>query len=280
MKSLNNLYLIKIWKTPGIWIGLIFILIMLAVFPASMVSSIPPPMPGDSPVLDQLRNEFPFMVAGAIIATGISIILLQSWGYIFANIKTSDINRRIETSNITSIQYYAYAYIYSLLVFIAASLVSLSIFGIYDAAGLIQNSNGQGFNWSNADWGMIIASFIMIYLTSVSFATFVTMIVKDFSKYTTTMWIYVLLIFLIGGSSAPIILIRDVGLGDTLLPFTIISYMVPNVMTNFLMIGAFGSSHTGMDAMKGSAELINSLVPLAISAVFAGASTYLILKKY
>jgi hypothetical protein len=51
---------------------------MLAVFPASMVSSIPPPMPGDSPVLDQLRNEFPFMVAGAIIATGISIILLQS----------------------------------------------------------------------------------------------------------------------------------------------------------------------------------------------------------
>ena len=162
MKSLNIIYLVKILKTPGIWVGSIFLILFMSFFPSSLNSSLPPNG------ANELALESTFLVCGSIIATALSIVIFQSWGYVFANIKTSDIDRRIKTSNLTKIEYYLYAYLYSFFIFLGFLIFSLSVFAIYDSVGLINNFYDDGFKWDSANWVKIVASYLIVYIISIS----------------------------------------------------------------------------------------------------------------
>lgn len=269
MKSLNMLYLVKIWKTPGIIVGILFMIIFLPFFPSAQVGAV-----FGAP---ELQAEISFAIAGTIIGTAITISMMQSWGYIFANIETSDIKRRIGTSNISRAKYFAYAYLYAVMLFFVMVAISFTIFGIYDAAGLMNNTDDQSFNWGNAAWGNIIGGLFLLFFTSVTISLFFGKIFKDFAKYTTVSWIYILLTFLVGGASAPLYIIRDMGNSnvDVLLPFEIISYIVPSATNNIFLAGAFGSSHTGITEFSTTSfNLLNTLPQFGVMLGITGWAMY------
>lgn len=269
MRVLRDLYLSRVWKTPGFYYAFAFLVGFLSFLPTAM---------GDlqqAPI--DIEYEYPFALCGAILMTYISGGFMLSWGHTFANIRTSDLDRRLKVSKMTRIEYYSYSFLYSIFLYLAIALMGFVIFAIYDASGLIKNTHGNSFNWSKANWGLIFTAFIVNYFTSLSLSMVFACFSNEFSKYITILAIYSVLLVTIGGASTPMFTIRDLNYSDPLLPFTILSWATPHASVGFLAASAFGSSYGGIDAFTQTQDILNSLIPIAyaiVGFIFVGIKIY------
>ncbi len=284
MITLNKIVHIKILKSPLIWISVVFVSLFLAFFPGSISGVFGTIEPGGE--LPNFRNSdilIKTQISGSIIITGLIMVIIGSFTESYIKINNSLFSRNLYLSRTPKYKYY-FSSIFPIFTYSILYLIfSFGLLFLYDYLGLI---SGMGvtentapifkssdfleqkekniINWSNVQWSYLVYSFFLSISIAIALSLLVTTISKSSTTYISIIWGYVFLIFFFGGSSVPLPIIRDYG-GDIVAEepfsaFVYISYLIPNVYTNFLFIDAL----TNRVDINDVESLINFLVPLVI----------------
>lgn len=219
------------------------------------------------------------MMVGTISALTLFIVIATGWGYVMNQIKNSSIRVRMKSMGYTDMEIMTMSLI-PLLLLVLFSIFYIAIYvtifystGIlnsefYDAINAKSYSN---FSIKNINFGALFYSLFTTVLVSVSITFLVVSFNKSQTKYTTIIWLYVLLVYLFGGASAPPNFIRG---PDAVKEMEIISYMIPSAYPGYLLGYAVASGNNYGWDWSSSEIVINSLASYGISVAFLGAATW------
>ncbi len=220
MKAYLKTFYKKMFLSVGFWVSFILLLILLPIFPGSY---------------DFPYEKYSFFSVGSVIATFFAIMMIQGWGYTFSNLKKSALEKRFRVSILKKRQIITYTVIPAFTLFFIGSIFSFGYFALLQYTGIIL----EDLDWSSITWSYVVIGYIFTFMISFAIAFLMGVLVKNINLYTSLSWVYILLIFLFGGASTPVFLIRG---EDAILPFTIISYAIPNIYGNFFLGNAFLTS--------------------------------------
>ncbi len=257
MFSLFRINLLRILKSAGLWISIIFITFFLAFAPRSFGLSVNPSIPNASAESIKISLQ----VSAAIIVTGLLVAVITMFGESYVKIKGSLIYENTLLNNKPKYEFYISTIlpivIYTLLV-MSYSLILVSIFDAFE----ILNDYGSVIDWGNINYGWLLWSITWTIILGISISLLISTFTKNINVYISITWAYLFLIFFFGGSSVPIFLIRG---DDPLAAFMWLSFFIPNSFSNFLFVNSFSNTIT-YDVL----DILDIVLPVVLSIIFIG----------
>lgn len=245
MKAYLRTFYKKMFLSVGFWVSIALLIVLLPIFPGSY---------------EFPYEKYSYFSVGSVIATFFAVMMIQGWGYTFSNLKKSALEKRFRVSVLTKKQIIIYTMIPAFTLFFIGTIFSFGYFAFLQYFGIIL----EDLAWSSIDWIYVVIGYIFVFMISFAIAFLMGVLVKNINLYTSLSWVYILLIFLFGGASTPVFLIRG---DDSIIPFTIISYAIPNIYGNFFLGNAF---LTGVEAFDpASFDFYGSLVIMFAITIFS-----------
>lgn len=218
MRFLLKQLLIKLFKSPGLWLSTFLIFGYIPIIPGAYNDGL-------------IATPIIFCV----LSTALTITIIGSWGYSLANIKTSSIIDRIKVSQSSKYNLLLISFIPLLVsIFYIIGLSSFALWIYSGPANIIDSFDLNIIQWEN----FVVFILINIFI-SMALVFFFIGIFKTITAYQSFVWIYTIFILIFGGSTVPIYIIiggwnnLPPSISEPIAAFTYISYIFPSTYVNF-----------------------------------------------
>ena len=276
MKTYLKTFYSKTFKSLSIWGSIFFVAVALAIFPKSY----------------SFDPTVAIEVMGAIISTGLVMAIVLGYGGTLSTIKSTNLSDTFKITGVKKIEMMLLSLIPAFTIFFAYVGLSISLIAIYEAMGQLPLNElvnapvvpgmptGNANFWSATNWLAVISSLFVSFGISLSISIMIALWTKSDKTYNNISYSYVLAVFLFGGATMPITLLRPamdkypvVGDGEELKAFIYIGRMIPSSYGNFMVADAIGTSRNAYDLSQQNV-LFDLIGALTWTTLFTSVSIY------